>query len=481
MRAALARGDRAHRLHQQRRHPARSGRRPHPSTRPRRLDEGEGVGAYKRGKVLAERLVERLVADQGLPAVISQPKHADRAARHQANPHGARRRRSGQRTHPRLRGHRAKSGPCRRRRARSRAGDGKRRDRRAIHPGWAERFVARVAGGHRRADGASRAHPESPASCPSTRWPGRPRAIGHTDRQGAVRHARRPQDGLAPHVLHLGQGGKASLGYSARPYRRGARRRPRMVPPSGADKHDAGLADRVGRRSRHGSTCCSRAGCSGWRANATTCDQPAAVPAPWPTVVAVVAGAQRGRRDRRKRSAACWPGLCRATSVSCWWMTTAATAPREAARALDHDGRLTVVAGAPLPSGWTGKLWAMRQGVEVASQFQPKYLLLTDADIVPFSRKPALPRAARRGRRPRAHLPDGQADGGKLGRAAADPGLRILLRHALPVRLGERRRAAGRPPPPGAACWREATPCGRPAESSRSPPRSSTTAPLARG
>ncbi len=37
------------------------------------LDEGEGVGAYKRGKVLAERLVERLVADQGLPAVIVNP------------------------------------------------------------------------------------------------------------------------------------------------------------------------------------------------------------------------------------------------------------------------------------------------------------------------------------------------------------------------------------------------------------------------
>ncbi len=38
-----------------------------------RLDEGEGVGAYKRAKVLAERLVERLVADHGLPAVIVNP------------------------------------------------------------------------------------------------------------------------------------------------------------------------------------------------------------------------------------------------------------------------------------------------------------------------------------------------------------------------------------------------------------------------
>ena len=37
------------------------------------LDEGEGVGAYKQSKVAAERLVERLVAERGLPAVIVNP------------------------------------------------------------------------------------------------------------------------------------------------------------------------------------------------------------------------------------------------------------------------------------------------------------------------------------------------------------------------------------------------------------------------
>lgn len=37
------------------------------------LAEGEGVGAYKQSKVLAERLVERLVAERALPAVIVQP------------------------------------------------------------------------------------------------------------------------------------------------------------------------------------------------------------------------------------------------------------------------------------------------------------------------------------------------------------------------------------------------------------------------
>ncbi|GAA2269705.1 glycosyltransferase [Kitasatospora cystarginea] len=40
---------------------------------------------------------------------------------------------------------------------------------------------------------------------------------------------------------------------------------------------------------------------------------------------------------------------------------------------------LTVTTPPPLPSGWTGKLWALRHGVELAGQVD--YLLLTDADI----------------------------------------------------------------------------------------------------
>jgi hopene-associated glycosyltransferase HpnB len=44
--------------------------------------------------------------------------------------------------------------------------------------------------------------------------------------------------------------------------------------------------------------------------------------------------------------------------------------------------RLTIVQGAALPAGWTGKLWAMKQGVERALIGDPTYLLFTDADIV---------------------------------------------------------------------------------------------------
>jgi hopene-associated glycosyltransferase HpnB len=42
----------------------------------------------------------------------------------------------------------------------------------------------------------------------------------------------------------------------------------------------------------------------------------------------------------------------------------------------------SVIGGEPLPPGWTGKLWAVAQGVNVALEAGPDYLLLTDADIV---------------------------------------------------------------------------------------------------
>jgi hopene-associated glycosyltransferase HpnB len=44
------------------------------------------------------------------------------------------------------------------------------------------------------------------------------------------------------------------------------------------------------------------------------------------------------------------------------------------------DPRLTVLTGAPRPAGWSGKLWAVHQGVAAAGE--AGLLLLTDADIV---------------------------------------------------------------------------------------------------
>ncbi|MGZ4965330.1 MAG: glycosyltransferase, partial [Limisphaerales bacterium] len=44
--------------------------------------------------------------------------------------------------------------------------------------------------------------------------------------------------------------------------------------------------------------------------------------------------------------------------------------------------QLTVITGKGPSGGWTGKLWALNQGIAAAEMSRPEYLLLTDADIV---------------------------------------------------------------------------------------------------
>jgi hopene-associated glycosyltransferase HpnB len=53
-----------------------------------------------------------------------------------------------------------------------------------------------------------------------------------------------------------------------------------------------------------------------------------------------------------------------------------------AAQAGLRPGRTTVHSGAPLESGWTGKLWALEQGVEQSATLAPDYFWFTDADVV---------------------------------------------------------------------------------------------------
>jgi hopene-associated glycosyltransferase HpnB len=55
---------------------------------------------------------------------------------------------------------------------------------------------------------------------------------------------------------------------------------------------------------------------------------------------------------------------------------------RDAAAAAGAADRVTVIEAAPVPAGWTGKLWAVRQGTALAADRRHDYLLLTDADIV---------------------------------------------------------------------------------------------------
>ncbi len=56
---------------------------------------------------------------------------------------------------------------------------------------------------------------------------------------------------------------------------------------------------------------------------------------------------------------------------------------KEVAKQCQKSDKLIVVLGQPLPSGWSGKLWAIEQGIRLVKQqnLNTDYLLLTDADI----------------------------------------------------------------------------------------------------
>lgn len=117
-----------------------------------------------------------------------------------------------------------------------------------------------------------------------------------------------------------------------------------------------------------------------WRARERDDRDESLEPDRWPSVVAVVPA--RDEADVIARSigsllAQDYPGPFRVILVD----DSSSDGTGEIARGLDGHGQLEVISGAPLPPGWTGKLWAQSQGVARAGETAPDYLLLTDADI----------------------------------------------------------------------------------------------------
>lgn len=53
-----------------------------------------------------------------------------------------------------------------------------------------------------------------------------------------------------------------------------------------------------------------------------------------------------------------------------------------ARKVMEQDQRLRVLSGAILEAGWTGKMWAVSQGLKEPEALRADYVLLTDADIV---------------------------------------------------------------------------------------------------
>jgi hopene-associated glycosyltransferase HpnB len=108
-------------------------------------------------------------------------------------------------------------------------------------------------------------------------------------------------------------------------------------------------------------------------------DQRLPAPARWPSVVAVVPA--RDEADVIARSLGSLIGQNYAGSFHIILVDDQSDdGTAIAARALGSD-RVTVLAGAPRPAGWTGKLWAMHQGLEAAKARAPDFVWFTDADI----------------------------------------------------------------------------------------------------
>jgi hopene-associated glycosyltransferase HpnB len=102
-------------------------------------------------------------------------------------------------------------------------------------------------------------------------------------------------------------------------------------------------------------------------------------PADWPEVVAIVPARDEAEvigRAIGSLRAQDYPGRFRIILVD----DSSSDGTADSARATQGPHALEVLTGQPLASGWTGKLWAVAQGVEHAGP-APRHLWLTDADI----------------------------------------------------------------------------------------------------
>ena len=114
---------------------------------------------------------------------------------------------------------------------------------------------------------------------------------------------------------------------------------------------------------------------SAWR------EEPAGSPRSWPSIVAVIPA-----RNEEETIAAAVESLDRQKYRGEFRIVVVDDHSEDATtvRALSAApaSRLAVVRAATLPAGWTGKVWAMSEGVRLGTRFAPDYFLFTDADIV---------------------------------------------------------------------------------------------------
>jgi len=108
-------------------------------------------------------------------------------------------------------------------------------------------------------------------------------------------------------------------------------------------------------------------------------------PSAWPRVVAVVPARNEAAAIRQAIASLLqqnYPGEFSVVLVDDHSEDGTAQFAQQAARELRAESRIAIRSAAPLPAGWTGKLWALQEGVSHANASPPAYYWFTDADIV---------------------------------------------------------------------------------------------------
>jgi hopene-associated glycosyltransferase HpnB len=104
----------------------------------------------------------------------------------------------------------------------------------------------------------------------------------------------------------------------------------------------------------------------------------------WPRVVAIVPArneAETIAQTVRSLAAQDYPGEFSIIIVDDHSEDATVSLARKAADESGASQRVKIHSAAPLAPGWTGKLWALNEGVQIASQDKPDFLWFTDADI----------------------------------------------------------------------------------------------------
>ena len=114
-------------------------------------------------------------------------------------------------------------------------------------------------------------------------------------------------------------------------------------------------------------------------------------PSDWPSIVAVIPARNEAEGIGRTVGSLLgqdYRGRVSVVVVDDESTDGTADVARHAAAALSAEDRLHVIPGAPTPPGWTGKMWAVSQGLAKAAEADSsaRYVLLTDGDIAHSAR-----------------------------------------------------------------------------------------------